>query len=132
MKKTKTPEILIILYLILVLSVNGALAVVCLCGNSWSYAHVTDNKKKILSSRFHTRCASTACENCNLGNGESTMTAAFHKRFFRMNIFKKTIIYSSFKIEYLTPDVLSKFSSFYQTKITLASPIYLQNLTLLN
>ena len=131
MKKVKTPEILIILYLILVLFINGALAVVGLCENSCSYAHVTENKKRILSSQFHTRCANTVCGNCNLGNGESFRNVAFHKRFFRTKIFKKTIIYSSFKIEYLTPDILSKFSSFCQTKIALSSIIYLHNLTLL-
>ncbi len=126
----KTPNILVIVLLVLGVLTNSALAEACFCGEAC--LHVFQPNANISAKTlFHMRCTDVPCQSCQLEKGQTLKAANSRHHSFHTRILDTLFILSPFLDYQSSYDVLESGYSFHDRGAITSSPVYLQNLSIL-
>ncbi len=130
--KLRTFKTLLILFIILGIFANGAMAESCFCGEACLHS-LQDKTKTSKGSPFHHRCSGTHCKSCNLEDGQTLQAANSSTPTGNLNILDTSaIIIFYFTDHYSDNQIIMSFCSQNDAFLNFQSaPTYILNLSLL-
>jgi hypothetical protein len=130
MKYRKAPNILVILFLVLGVFANSALADVCFCGEACVHGLQRDAGIKA-NFLFHMRCSGIPCKSCQLEKGQTLKAANSRHQPLYAKILDNALIPSAFLGSSPAFLILENLRSSSDLGAIASSPVYLQNLSIL-
>ena len=131
MVKRKILSMLIILFLLTGILINGVMTEACLCIEPCSFG-LQDEIDAKESSPFHSHHASTHCKSCNVEDGQTLKAAASSISIGNVKVFDTTMTILIL-IDYHSHNHIHKgiVPRLYDYRIVRSLPTYLQNLSIL-
>ena len=131
MFKRKIFSILIILFLLPGILINGVMTEACLCIEPCSFG-LQDEIDRKENSPFHSHHASTHCKSCNVEDGQTLKTAVSSTSIGNVKVLDTTFIIFILT-DYHSHNYISKgfVPRLYDYGIVRSLPTYLQNLSIL-
>ena len=126
----KTPNILVIVLLVLGVLTNSVLAEACFCGEACLHG-LQPNANIRANFRFHMRCTGIPCQSCQLEKGQTIKAANSRHQSFNTRIFDNLFVLSSFRDYPSSYHILESGHSFHDWGAIASSPVYFQNLSIL-
>jgi len=130
--KLRTFKTLLILFIILGIFANGAMAEACFCGKACLHS-LQDKTKTSKNSPFHHRCSGIHCKSCNLEDGQTLQAANSSTPTGNLNILDtSSIIIFYFTDHHSDNQIIMSFCSQNDAFLNFQSaPTYILNLSLL-
>jgi hypothetical protein len=129
-RQKRSQKIVIALFLVFGIGLNGAMAEACFCGQACLHG-LQNNSKKQVTPLFHNRCDGTNCQGCNVEEGQTLKTVALDKTTVNAKFFHAPHILSVLADYPLTNHVFDGFGSLFTRATIPCSPLYQKNIPLL-